>query len=65
MSMTSQKASEILTTDNALKKGIGLDGIKTGPITRTRPFCVTPEVMEKPDELELEQDLIVEEQDEQ
>ena len=63
--MTSQKASEISTTDSTLKKGICLDGIKTGPITGTRPFCVTPEIMEKPDEPELEQDLIMEEQDEQ
>ena len=65
MSMTSQKASEILTTDNALKQDTCLDSIKTGRITGTRPFCVTPEIMEKPDELELEQELIMEEQDEQ
>ena len=63
--MTSQKASEILTTDNALKQDTCLDSIKTGHITGTRPFCVTPEIMEKPDEPELEQELIMEEQDEQ
>ena len=63
MSMTSQKASEILTTDDALKRSTCLDSIKTGSITGKRPFCVTPEIMEKPDEPELEQELIMEEQE--
>ena len=62
MSMTSQKASEILTTDDALKQSTCLDSIniKTGSITSKRPFCVTPEIMEKPDEPE---ELIMEEQE--
>ena len=48
-----------------LEKGICLDNIKTGPVTGTRPFCVTPEIVEKPDKPVLEQDLIMKEQDEQ
>lgn len=62
LSMISQKASEILTTDDALKQSTCLHSINTSSITEER---LTPEIMEKPHEPELEQELITEEQDEQ
>ena len=59
MSMTSQKALEILSTDDALKQSTYLCTTSTGLITEMKPFCVTPA-----GELELMK-LITEEQDEQ